>query len=252
MTTTPVLASPAIGSPVVNSATTTIFPTWVTTWEKFVKTHEKIFIVIIIAMLLFYFGNKTVNAWYTYEKDHATAAQQVVTTDAAANKALADQLAALKVQVDTMTATARAAIAVAQAKTQAQQKTDAALPLPDLAVRWENILALKATDITVGPNNNLVVDADAAHDTVNALDKMTELDETLVQTNAELAGCNQVRTQQDTAIAGLNKQLTDTQTARAEDAKVAKAAQKKAWLKGFKWGVITGFVGGLFAGHNGI
>ena len=245
-------ASSATASSVVNSATTTttIFPSWVTTWEKFVKTHEKLVIVVIAALLLLYLGNKGLNVLDTYEKTHATVAQQVVVTDTAANKTLADQLALLQLQVASANATAKAAIAASHAKTQVQQKADAVLPLPALALRWENLLALKPEDIVAGPNNNLVVDADAAHDTVNALEKIPDLTESLVQTNAELAGCNAIRTQQDAAITGLNKTLVDTQTARTADAKLAATAQKKAWLNGFKWGTIVGFVGGIFVGHR--
>jgi hypothetical protein len=249
-TSTPVPVSPAAGSPVVNSAATTIFPSWVTTWEKFVKTHEKLAIVVIAALLLLYLGNKGLNVWDAYEKSHATAAQQVVVTDAATNQALANQLALLKVQVDAANATAKAAIAASHAKTQAQQKVDAVLPLPALALRWESLLALKTEDITVGSNNNLIVDADGAHSTVNALEKIPDLTTSLAQTNTELAGCTVVRAQQDATITGLNKQLADTQTARTIDAKAAAAAQKKAWLKGFKWGAVVGFIGGVFVGHG--
>jgi hypothetical protein len=51
-------------------------------------------------------------------------------------------------------------------------------------------------------------------------------------------------------IAGLNVQLTDTNAARLADQKLAKAAQKKAWLKGFKWGAVAGFIGGIFVAHK--
>jgi hypothetical protein len=163
---------------------------------------------------------------------------------------LADQLSALKTQVDTLTITAQAAIAQSHQKTQQQQKTDAQLPLPDLANRWALLLSLQPENFTATSDNKIVVSNNAAHSTVSELEKIPDLTLTITQTNAELAGCNQVRTKQDETITGLNKQLTDEQAARKADVKEAKTAQRKSWIKGFKWGFVGGFVSGLFVGHQ--
>lgn len=226
---------------------------WITTteaivkhWAAFIKAHEKMVLIIGIVALLFHFGEKGLTAWENHDKRIATIAQQKVDADTAANKTLSEELANLKLEIAAKDAQLEAQIAASKQKLIVQQKIDANLPLPELSSRWESLLTLSPGSITSQPNGTVVVSGDAAHTTVNEIEKVPQLTEQLLNTQNELKGCTTLSAKKDDAITGLNKQLTDEQAARKDDQKLAAVKQKKAWLKGFKIGAIVGFVGGFW------
>jgi hypothetical protein len=225
----------------------TLEPQWVKTYAAFIKAHHTLFIILALAAFSFYGYSKAINAWDAHEQRLDNVAQQKVVADATTNQQLASQLVTLKANFDATQKANQAQITLLLSQLKAQQVKDAALPLPDLGSRWSVLLNLPPAAIEATPDNKLTLTSDAAHATVNALEELPVLTNQLALTTATLTGCQQVTTQQDKVIAGLNTQLMDTNTARAADQKAAKAAQKKSWLKGFKVGVIVGFVGGLFA-----
>ena len=234
-------------SPVVPPVT--LLPHWVHTYATFIKAHEKILIVAACLFAGFHFYSKGIDYLDRRDARQATAAQQVVNADTVTNQQLAGQLAQLRAQVAADTAQSVAKIKAAQASAAAHQAVDQNLPLPDLASRWAYLVNLQPGDITPTADNKLLLTDAGARATVKQLENLPALTETIVQTDAELAGCNQVSGKKDDVIAGLNKQIADTAEARKVDAKAAAAAQRKSWLKGFKWGVGVGFVAGLFVGH---
>jgi hypothetical protein len=225
-------------------------PQWIKSWVAFVKGHETLAVVVIAAALTFHFYSKAISAWTDHDKRVATIAQQKVDADTTANAQLTLQLEQMKAQFVAAEARSQAQIAAIVSSLQARQVQDSNLPLPELGQRWTSLLNLKEGDITATSDNKMVLTPDAAHVTVNELEKVPALTEELVQSNADLAGCKQVTTKQDEVITGLNKQLTDEQGARKADAALAKVQQKKSWIRGFKWGFIGGLVTGLFLGHG--
>jgi len=234
-------------------ANQTLTPAWITTteamvkhWATFIKAHEKLVIVIGLGALLFHFGEKGLTAWENHDKRIANIAQQKVDTDTAANKQLATELAQLKLEIAAKNLQLEAQIAASKQKLIVQQKIDQNLPLPELSARWVSLLSLPADSITPKSDGTISVTTDAAHTTVNELDKVGPLTEQLLDTQSELKGCTILSAKKDDAITGLNKQLTDEQTARKDDQKLAAIKQKKSFLRGFKWGAIVGFVGGIW------
>jgi hypothetical protein len=216
---------------------------------KFVKVHERLLIFVGCLVLAFYAYDKGIAYLDRRDARQATAAQQVVNTDAVTNQQLTGQLTQLRAQVALDTAQQVAKIKAAQAAATQHQIIDQTLPLPDLASRWAYLASLQPGDITPTADNKLLLTDAGARATVKQLENIPAMTETIVQTDAELAGCNQVSGKKDDVIAGLNKQIADTAEARKVDAKAAKAAQRKSWLKGFKWGFVGGFISGLFVGH---
>lgn len=234
-----------------------LIPAWITTteaiiknWANFIKSHEKLVIIIGLAALLFHFGEKGLTAWENHDKRIANIAQQKVDTDTIANKQLSTELAQLKLEIAAKNIQLEAQIAASKQKLIVQQKIDANLPLPELSVRWVSLLALPADSITPKPDGTISVTTDAAHTTVNEIEKVGPLTEQLLDTQSELKGCAVLSAKKDDAITGINKELTDEKAARKDDAKTAKDAQRKSWLRGFKWGAIVGFVGGVVALHK--
>ena len=226
-----------------------IEPSWLHKYAAFIKVHEKLLIVAGCLVAGFYFYSKGIDYLDRRDARQATAAQQVVNADVVTNQQLVGQLAQLRAQVAIDTAQQIAKIKVAQAAAAAHQAIDQNLPLPDLASRWAYLANLQPGDITPTADNKLLLTDAGARATVKQLENLPALTETIVQTDAELAGCNQVSGKKDEVIAGLNKQIADTAAARKVDAKAAKAAQRKSWLNGFKWGFVGGFVSGVFVGH---
>jgi len=221
-------------------------------WASFVKAHEKLVLILALVGLGFYGYNRGVNAWEAYDKRHVALDQQKIDQAHQENAALAQQLAALKFTVDTNARIADAKISAAHEAAKKQQATDQQLPLPDLAQRWASLLPITThpDDIVPAPDNKLVLTEFVSRATVVELERIPDLTESVVQTTAELAGCNQVRAKQDEVLAGKDKELIAEKQARVDDAKLAKVAQRKSWLRGFKVGAIVGFVAGAFLGHS--
>jgi len=225
-------------------------PAWLTTWVKLIKAHEKLAIVIILAVLGFYGYSKGIDTWDNIDKRHVASDQAALTASHNENVILAQELATLKSQVDTQAKQLSAATAARHTATQKQQEVDKTLPLPDLGKRWTLLLALEPGDIAATTDGKLTLTEPAARATVNALETIPDLTLTVTNTQAELAGCNAVRAKQDQVIAGKDNELALEKKGRADDNKLAKVAQRKSWIKGFKWGFVTGFVSGIYVGHH--
>jgi|GEM_PF-2114711 len=230
MTTTPTNSSIAV------TANPSILPKWVTTWETFVKAHEKLCVVLVTGLLLWHFGDKAYNAYENYRKDQATITQKQLDQTTENNKTLAQTLAQMQAQYNADIVALTAKIAQSKQAVVIQQKTDAALPLPDLSARWQSMLVLPQGSITPQPNGTIAVTPDAAHTTVNELDKVGPLTDQNVDLNLELKSCTDLSTQKDKNLAGAQDELVLEKKARANDAQIAKDTQRKSFWKGTKWG----------------
>jgi len=225
-------------------------PHWVQVYAAFIKAHERLLITLLLVLFGFFGYSKAITAWEAYDKRHVALDQQKIDQQHQENVALAQQLAELKLSVDNNAKITDAKIAAMHQQTKKQQETDMTLPLPQLGERWVSLLSLPSDSIAAAPDNKMVVTESAARTTVSELERIPDLSQTVLQREAELAGCNQVRAKQDEVIAGVNNELTLEKKGRADDAKLAKAAQRKSWLRGFKWGFIGGFISGLYVGHH--
>lgn len=219
-------------------------------WVTLIKAHEKLLIVTIAALTLFHFGNKAYDAYgnYLHTQQNATNAQ--IAQIEQSNAQITKQITQLKASVDAQAKIDDVKIAAAKQTLIVKQKEVATLPLPELSKEWVSLLSLPPDSITPQSNGTVDVTTDAAHTTVNALETIPSLNAQLSATQDKLQGCVDVRARQDTQIAGLNTSIDLEKKGRAEDARVAKQEQHKSWMRGFKWGAITGFVGGVLALHK--
>lgn len=215
-------------------------PHWVHNYAVFIKAHEKLLVIAAASLLTFHFYSKAINAWEAFDQRRVNIDQQKIDAQHQENVTLAAQLSALKITVDTNAKLAAKQIAASHKQTQQQQQVDQQLPLPDLGRRWVSLLNLQTGDITATSDNKLAVTEAAAHATVNELERIPDLTLTLSKTQSALDGCNTVRVKQDETIAGVNNELVLEKKGRTDDAKLAKAAQRKAWKNGFKWGYGAG------------
>jgi hypothetical protein len=224
-----------------NPLTPTLIPKWITALEAFIRAHERIILIGVTSLLIWHFGDKALDT-YKSTRDAAaqTAINQQIATDKAATDALTAQLAQLQVNFNTVVAQQNAIIAKSKQTLIVQQKTDAALPLPELSQRWALLVGSPPEQIAPQPNGTIAVSTDAAHNTVTELDKIPALNTQLVATQTELNQCTALSSQKDATLAQTQKELADETTGRATDAKAAKdaqaTAQKKSFWKGTKVG----------------
>jgi hypothetical protein len=210
-------------------------------WIKIIETHEKLILAVIIALVLWHYGDKAYDAYgkYLLSQQSATNTQIAkVEQQNALNAATLQQLTA------TVAAQAKiddAKIAAAKQTIVVKQQQDELLPLPLLSARWESLVTLPPGSITPQPNGTVAVTTDAAHLTVNQLESIQPLTDQLTATQDQLKGCTTLSAQKDTTITGLQSDITLEKTGRAEDAKVAKVAITKAHRKGLKQGFALGF-----------
>jgi len=255
--------------PLTEAATsTTLIPVWITNaeagvkhWAAFIKAHEKILVIGLSAFLLFHFGSKAITAYDNHiqrvdkiasqaaiSKEKAAEAQ--VEIDKANNAALTQQLAQLKATLQSNNSARIVKIKKAQTDTQAQIIKDNTLPMTDLAERWSTLLTLPPKEVTAA-NDGINVSQKAAQATVAQLETIPT---TALENQAQAATIQDqsaVISKQDILIAGLDKQIADGGTtlaaekaSHATDVKALKSeigvAKRKYFLKGFKWGFVTG------------
>jgi len=223
---------------------------------KFAKAHEKLLLIVLFFGVAGFLGNKYLNASYDAAVAREKSAEQTLQVQKEANDKLAaqNQQAAAQYQVllGQVTADNKKLTAEMFQLSQtlaARQKQDAALPLPELASRWEVLIGTSGISST---ENGLQASPDAARATVSNLESLPVIrqqlaDETTLASDKDkqIASLGRVVNGQNTEIAGLNIQLTDA--SKACQAEVA-VARKSKW-RWFKFGVVTGFIGGLAAGH---
>lgn len=216
-------------------------------WVTFIKAHERLLIAIIIALTLLHFGDKAFDAYSNHLKATVTADNAHIAQIEQNNAQIQAKLDQLKATVEANAKISDAKIAAAKQNLVTQQKIDAALPLPELSERWQNMLALTAGSITPQANGTVAVTTDAAHTTVSELEKIPALTIQLSATQDKLNGCTSVVAQQDVQITGLKDNITAIKKGREDDAKQAKTDIRKSYWRGFKHGLIVGVVGTTIA-----
>lgn len=219
-------------------------------WVTFIKGHEKLLLAIIAAFVLLHLGDKAYDAYGQHLKANVTADNARIATIEQSNAKIEADLVALKASVDAKAKIDDAKIAAAKQTIIVREKEITALPLPQLSKEWESLLVLPEGSITPQSNGTVAITSDAAHATMTELVKVGPLTDQLIATNDKLEGCTAVTVQQDKDITGLKADIAAEKKGRTDDAKQAKHDIRAAWWKGFKWGAVVGFVGGIATLHK--
>lgn len=223
---------------------------------KWVKAHEKIALIILFFAVAGYLGNKYLDKSYDAAVARQQAAQQILQEQASKNNELQKNVDSLQQRygqlLDTLTKQNQSLVASIAARNQAvvkQQSQDADLSLAELANRQKT---LAQTDGVNSTENGLTETPLGAIAITQALETLPVLrqDNQDLQTlannkDSQITSLNGVVTGLDGQVDGLKLQLTDS--GKACDARVS-VAKKSKW-RWFKFGVVTGFIGGLAAGH---
>lgn len=222
--------------------------------RTFLLDHERLLIVLVVALILFWGYGKYADIQAQHDNTVLQQAKLVSEEQAKVVAAQAAQVAQDKVELEALSAKleaqnaqlAQANITLANALVN-QKKTDASLPLPELAKRW-SILVPEAVPVAT-PTGVQVTPAGAVA-TVQTLEEVPALkdelkNETQLKLNDDLIVAQQNKNIFDlgTQITGLEKLDTDHQTQCTAQINVVKAEARKSKLKWFKWGVVVGFLG---------
>lgn len=228
--------------------------------RTFLLDHERLIIVAVLAVGLWFGYGKY--AQIRLDHDNAVLAQAKITADAQAKanaqlaQQVADDKASLQALTDKVTAqnaqlvAANTALATALTK---QQKTDAALPVPDLVNRWAQLVPGTNFAGAVTSGNNVTVTPSNALQTVQQLEKVPVLTQELANETTLKANDDLLIGQQNKNIFDLNASLTgavklDTDhqaqcVALVADVKAKAAKSKRRW---FIIGYVAGFLSRQF------
>jgi multidrug efflux pump subunit AcrA (membrane-fusion protein) len=191
--------------------------------RTFLLDHERLLIVVLFAALCWWgYGkyadirandaNVELQKQVLITKQDAAVAQAQAAqaaTDAQQLKALQDQLQAQSVQIAQQQAQLKQALAD-------RQKTDATLPLPELATRWTALVPLA---VPVATPQGVTVTPAGAVATVQALEEIPEVKSELVNETTLKTNDDKIIAQQTTNITDLTTQVTGLKTLNAADAK---------------------------------
>lgn len=237
--------------------------------RSFLLDHEKLLIIVIAAVVLWWGYGKYADI--RLQHDNAVLQQQKVITDAQvkqnaaievqrqkdAAQAAADKVA-LQAVTDKVTAQNQqltaANVALAAALTK-QQKVDATLPVPDLVNRWAQLAPGTNFTGAIGSGDNVTVTPSNALATVQALEQIKPLrdslanetqmyknDETLIaQQNKSILDLGTSIGTLNTQVAGKDKLIVDNQKQCTDEKNVMKSEFRKSKRHWFYGGFIAGF-----------
>ena len=86
--------------------------------------------------------------------------------------------------------------------------------------------------------------------TVVQLEEVPTLTANVASLQTELNNDTTIINKQQQVIAQLNTDLIDEKKSHVADVNIEKAKAKRSFLRGFKFGAVAGFVGGLFVGYH--
>jgi hypothetical protein len=235
--------------------------------RAFLLDHEKLLIVLVAAIVIWVGYGKITDIIANH--DNAQLQQQRLINDAqiAKNQAMLEQqqkddairakdeadrqAEAAKLQQQNA-ALVQANTALAAALTQ-RQKQDASLSLPELALRWEQLVPSAGLSTT---QTGLGITPEGAHATVNELEKVpalsaeltneqtkeANLQTMLTSSNESIGLLNQSITDRDGRIEGLNTLMVGNKKQCEDEKKVIKDAARKSKRRWFVIGFVSGFV----------
>ena len=222
---------------------------------KFIRAHEVLLLIVLGLGATAFIFNKALDKSYDAAVAREKSAEQTLQAQkeqndklAAQNQQAAAQYAILLGQVTADNKKLTAEMLQLSQTLATRQKQDAALPLPELASRWEFLIGTSGISST---GNGLLISPPAGIQTVQSLESLPVLKQQLMDQTAlssdkdkQISSLGGIIMGDNEQIAGLNIQLSDASKACKAEVAVAK---KSKW-KYFKAGAVVGYVAGLLTG----
>ena len=221
--------------------------------KTWLQKHERLVIIFLAILAGVFLYNKVIDREAAHDQLVAVQAAQVLKAQEAKDATLAQAAAAQQQQyvalVQQLTQQNSALTAAMQNRTtvlQVQQKTDAALPIPDLGARLATLEGLGATDV-VPTTSGLTRSPNAAYKVTESLEQVPVLQANLADSQTqndnlttELAASTALSATKDEQITNLKQTVTDTQVAGDKNLAACKATARRGKLHSFFYGVGVG------------
>lgn len=204
------------------------------TYLDWFKTHERFLLIVLAGLLVLHIWGSGLSAWVKHDERLASQAD-------AATKQVQDALRQQVQNTNALNARIDQLMAQRAIDTSKQKKIDDAAQATEVAARISALLRVKPEEVTASPaDNTLKFDSQAAHANVDALEDLQQSRADVLDLSTKLGACTTLSNEQGLA-------LTAEKAAHVADVKAEQAKSKTAFLRGFKWGAITGFIGGVAA-----
>ena len=223
------------------------------------KAHERLVLLLAAGFFAVHFYGKGLDFLIKHDQAQAQIANQQAqsaatkfTQDDQRSEALLQQLALMQSQLQQTNQRIDQVMQQRAAQTVQQKKQDDQSAPPELAARLRTLVGVGNISVA-NPLGDVTFSLDAAHKVADDEEDLLKVTGDVKDLNTKLVACQTVADKQADTINGLNgtiqggkEALATEQIAHAKDVKTLNAEKKKAWLNGFKWGAITGFLGSLF------
>ena len=221
--------------------------------KTWLQKHERLVIIFLAILAGVFLYNKVIDREAAHDQLVAVQAAQVLKAQEAKDATLAQAAAVQQQQyvalVQQLTQQNSALTAAMQNRTtvlQVQQKTDAALPIPDLGARLATLEGLGATDV-VPTTSGITLSPNAAYKVTESLEQVPVLQANLADSQTqtqnltqELAASTALSATKDEQITNLKQTVTDTQVAGDKNLAACKATARRGKLHAFFYGVGVG------------
>lgn len=226
---------------------------FLTAVSGFVKLHERLLVIVFVVVLLWGVSGKVESIIAAHDNANLNAEKAALATQVEKNASTAAlvaqqavQFQEQKAQADKANAALEQANAALVAALTRQQKADATMTLPDLAVRWGQLVPNPGLAVS---NGKLTVSESGAHATVNELEKVPALTQQLDTAKIEkknvdallLASTGQVATL-NTLVDGKNAEIKKAGDVCEGRIKVVKDEARKSKRRWFVIGYVAGFL----------
>lgn len=242
-----------MATPVITTPEPSTLQTEVAEARSWLQKHERLIVVVLVILAGVFLYNKVIDREAAHDQQVANQAAQQLQAQEAKDATLAQAAAAQQQQyvalVQQLTQQNSALTAAMQNRTtvlQVQQKTDAALPIPDLGARLATLEGLGATDV-VPTTSGLTLSPNAAYKVTESLEQVPVLQANLADSQTqndnlttELAASTALSATKDEQITNLKQTVTDTQVAGDTKLTACKATARRGKLHAFFYGVGVG------------
>lgn len=224
------------------------------------KAHERLVVIVLALLFAVHFTGKAYDYLVKHEQTQALIANYKAQTDAKSfatseqhSEALLQELGAMRQQLQLTNQRIDQVMQQRAAQTIQQKKQNDQAAPPELAARLRTLVGVGNISVSTPLGDGLVFSLDAAHKVADDEEDLSQAHADVKDLNTKLVACQTITDEQADTINGLNgtigsgkTALTSEQDAHKKDVNRLEGEKKKAWLNGFKWGAITGFLGSLF------
>lgn len=219
---------------------------------KWLETHKHLAIALVISVFVLLIVRKVIASSDQQAHDRVVLAEDQLKRDQSAQKAAdaqaktdAQAFQVLKQQLDSKNAQLKAQIAGLAASLRVQQEKDRALPVPELAERWEALVNAAPGEIKPIPDG-LAISERASRNTVVLLEEI-QPDRQALQKQADIIkNSNLELDSAQKSLMSASDALNACKTTQVSADLACKAELKEEKAKGRKRNMIVAVIGAIF------